>query len=45
MQLKLYQVYQVMQILEKLKLYKKLKIMIMQLNIMIFDIDKKKKDI
>ena len=45
MQLKLYQVYWVMQILEKLKLYKKLKIMIMQLNIMIFDIDKKNKDI
>ena len=41
MQLKLCKVYQVLQILEKLKLYKKLKInqIIIQYNIMIVDID------
>ena len=43
MQLKLCKMYQVLQILEKLKLYKKLKInqIIIQFNIMIVDIDKK----
>ena len=43
MQLKLCKIYQVVQILEKLKLFNKLKInqIIIQLNIMIVDIDKK----
>ena len=45
MQLKLCKVFKVVQILQKLKLYNKLKIKIMnlQLNIMIVDIDKKNK--
>ena len=46
MQLKLCKIYQVVQILQKLKLYKKLKMnkILIQLNIMIVDIDKKNKN-
>ena len=46
MQLKLCKIHQVVQILEKLKLFNKLKInkMNIQLSIMIVDIDKKNKD-
>ena len=47
MQLKLCKIYQVVQILQKLKLFNKLKIKIMkiQYNIMIADIDKKNNNI
>ena len=46
MQLKLCKIYQVVQILQKLKLSKKLKMnkILIQLNIMIVDIDKKNKN-